>query len=92
MSKYILLLGSYYYPSGWDDFRGVFDSGGSARGWLDELNPEDFYDAGWFEIISTESWKVVKIGGFYVEEDSLVVEWATPINSLEEETEGAPDN
>jgi hypothetical protein len=53
MKRYILLVGSVYYPAGWDDYQGSFDSTEEARQAVGKLRAE------WFEIIDTITEKVV---------------------------------
>jgi hypothetical protein len=55
-NKYILLAGRDYYPARWDDFWGVFDSVEEAEKTALGTKQD------WYQIISTESWGVVKQG------------------------------
>lgn len=59
--KYILLAGENYYPQGWDDFRGTFDSIDEAKAWFGENATEisSGYISNWCQIIDRESLEVV---------------------------------
>ena len=62
MSKYILLLGEHYYPQGWDDFKGVYDTVEEAIAASQKIESyfSDYNEVcDWGEIISTETWRVV---------------------------------
>ena len=59
--RYILLVGSNYYPHGWDDFRGSFDSVEEAKTYAHSFESDDILsqDYKWAEIIDKETLKVV---------------------------------
>ena len=59
--RYILLVGSIYYPQGWDDFRGSFDSIEDAKTYAHAFNDDDIIsqDYKWAEVIDKETLKVV---------------------------------
>lgn len=58
MNKYILLVGNVYYPSGWDDFKGYFESVEDAKNWVEDNENDECYR--WAEIIDFD--KIVLAG------------------------------
>ena len=64
--KFLLFIGEYYYPNRWDDFKGEFNSKESAWKYakyiairLGSQRADDW----WYQVVSTESWKVISEGG-----------------------------
>ena len=59
--RYILLVGSRYYPQGWDDFRDSFDSIEDAKTYAHSFNDDGYLSQyyKWAEIIDKETLKVV---------------------------------
>ena len=59
--RYILLVGSKYYPQGWEDFRGSFDSIEGAKTYAHSFNDDGYLSKyyKWAEIIDKETLKVV---------------------------------
>ena len=74
-AKYIVLMGDNYYPRGWDDFQGAFSSLDEVLAWVDTIEPYPYSGDGWIEIISTESWSVIKTGYISVSDSSFDVDW-----------------
>ena len=63
MKRYLLFAGSPYTSLGWDDlFKGDFNTAEEARRAIGgpDMSPTD-----WFEIIDTDTKKVVKAGTVY---------------------------
>lgn len=62
--RYIVLAGDSYYPNGWDDFRGSFDSLDEARiaAQAAAADPKAVDDPGysWWQIIDKTTDKVVE--------------------------------
>jgi hypothetical protein len=52
MKKFILLVGNVFYPCGWDDFKGYFDSIEEAKKWVEANENEDNFR--WAEIIAVD--------------------------------------
>ena len=59
--RYILLVGGAYYPQGWNDFRGSFDSIEDAKTYAHSFNDDGYLSQyyKWAEIIDKETLKVV---------------------------------
>ena len=54
--KYILLIGETYYPAGWRDFAGFFNTIQDAKKFAEPKVKEDYT---WYQIIDKESGKLI---------------------------------
>lgn len=54
MKRYILLAGETYYPAGWGDFAGDFDTIKEAKDFFSEMYKKNRH-VDWGEIVDTET-------------------------------------
>lgn len=60
MSTHIVLVGDDYYPTGWDDFLGAYDSLSDARIAAHARVIDETLK--WYEIVDTATWQLVERG------------------------------
>ena len=58
--RYILLVGTLYYPSAWEDFKGTFKTEGEAKSYAQGYIDDIVYQGNkWAQIVDKETMKLV---------------------------------
>ena len=59
--RYILLVGTHYYPSAWEDFKGTFKTKGEAKSYAQSYIDDTVVcqDYKWAQIVDKETMKLV---------------------------------
>lgn len=64
MKRYLLLVGDSYYPAGWDDWAGSFDTIEEAKAKAETIKKASFaYNGKWSGIFDSVTQKEVGIEG-----------------------------